>query len=132
MKKNVAIFLVLVVSAVSCKKDSGPYIVSPPPPPVPVRISFVNEIQPIFDLYCISCHDENHPTLNLKSCCAWYELWTTGVNAPYFDTINPLQSLLYKRIDGTISPQMPIGGPNLSQGEMDKILQWIEEGAQNN
>jgi len=132
MKKKIIVFIILAVSVATCKKDSGPYVISPPLPPVPVLISFTNEIQPILDSYCISCHDENHPTLNLKPCCSWYELWTTGVSAPYLDTLNPAQSLLYERIDGTISPQMPIGGPTLTQSEMDKILQWIQEGAKNN
>ena len=132
MKKRIFVFTILATVIVSSKKDSGPYIIEPPPPPVPVLISYSIEIQPILDFYCISCHDENHPTLNLKACCSWYELWTTGTNAPYLDTVNPSQSVLYERITGVISPQMPIGGPTLTQSEMDKILQWIQEGATNN
>lgn len=129
MKRIIASVLLIALSFSSCRKDSGPYI---NPPDVPVPVSFANEIQPIFNSYCISCHDENHPYLNLKSCCSWFELTATGYNAPYLDTINPEQSTLYKRITGIIAPVMPSTGTQLAQTDIDIIKKWMEEGAKNN
>ncbi len=131
--KKVSLFLtIIILSNVSCRKDSGPYIIKPPPPEKPVLISFSNEIQPIFDYYCVSCHNENHPLLNLKPCCSWYELIATGHNAPYIDTINPDESKLLQRITGAILPIMPPTGNALPQDDIDLIKKWIGEGARNN
>ena len=129
MNKKIIASTLISITLFSCEKDSGPYIV---PPDVVPPVSFSAEIQPIFDAYCISCHDENHSYLNLKSCCSWYELSATGYNAPYIDTINPEQSTLYKRITGVIAPVMPSTGTPLSQNDIDIILRWIDEGAKNN
>lgn len=129
MKIKLITVTLISITLFSCEKDSGPYIV---PPTVVPPVSFSTEIQPIFDSYCISCHDENHSYLNLKPCCSWYELSATGYNAPYIDTINPEQSTLYKRIAGVIAPVMPSTGTPLSQNDIDIILRWIDEGAKNN
>lgn len=131
MKKAFLLLAIFTLSIYSCEKDSGPYIVNPPTTAVPVLVSYINEIQPIFNDYCISCHDEFHPSLNLKTCCSWDQLMNTGASSPYVDTITPSNSLLYQRITGTIPPQMPLGTP-LSTSDMELILKWIEEGARNN
>lgn len=129
MKKITGILFLFALSFSSCRKDSGPYI-NPPDNPIPV--SFTNEIQPIFNSYCISCHNETHPYLNLKSCCSWFELMATGYNAPYLDTINPEQSTLYKRITGVVAPVMPPSGNTLAETDINIIKKWMEEGAKNN
>lgn len=128
MKKISAVALLLTFLFSACRKDSGPYI---NPPGVIDSVSYANDIQPIFDSYCISCHDENHTYLNLKSCCSWDELISTGYYAPYIDTINPEQSTLYERITG-VPPVMPPSGNLLSQQDITLITQWMEEGAKNN
>lgn len=129
MNRITGIIFLIALSFSACRKDSGPYI---NPPDIPEPVSFANDIQPIFDSYCISCHNENHPYLNLKLCCSWYELSATGYNAPYLDTINPEQSTLFKRITGTIAPVMPSTGSPLAQTDIDIIKKWMEEGAKNN
>lgn len=133
MKKSILKYIVVVVfihsiAIVSCRKDIGPIVIPPVNPP---PVSFVNDIQPIFDASCVSCHDEFHQYLNLKPCCSYYELLFTGTNAPYVDTINPEQSMIYMRLMGTASPAMPFGNP-LPQNEIDLVLRWIQEGAKNN
>lgn len=131
MKKAFFLLTVFTLSIYSCEKDSGPYIVNPPTVATPVLVSYINEIQPIFNDYCITCHDEFHPSLNLKTCCSWDQLLNSGASAPYVDTITPINSLLHQRITGTVAPQMPFGTP-LSTSDIDLILKWIEEGARNN
>ena len=113
---------------VSCKKDIGPLYVAPSVIP---PVSFRNDVQPIFNSSCISCHNAAHQYLQLDSCCSYYELLFTGANAPYVDTANPSQSLIIKRMTGEIGPTMPLSGA-LPQSEIDLVLRWIEEGAENN
>jgi hypothetical protein len=45
---------------------------------------------------------------------------------------DPDNSLIVKRIEGTIMPQMPLNGVPLAQPEIDRIRQWILEGALDN
>ena len=45
---------------------------------------------------------------------------------------DPDNSLLVKRVEGTIPPQMPLGGSPLTPAEIGRIRQWILEGALNN
>lgn len=132
--KKVALFcstviLVLATSFyTSCTKDTGPIYIAPA---VTTPVSFRNDIQPIFNSSCISCHNATHIYLQLDSCCSYYELFFTGSNAPYIDTLNPAQSLIIKRMTGEIGPTMPLTG-SLPQSQIDLITRWIEEGARNN
>lgn len=121
-------FTCLVLLFSGCRKDSGPVII---PPPVVPPVSFSQDIQPIFDVACISCHNEWHASLNLQDSVSWRELWTTGANAPYVDTLNPLQSILHLRLTGAQLPAMPPSTP-LTQAEIDLIDKWMEEGARDN
>jgi len=41
----------------------------------------------------------------------------------------PDNSYLVQRIDGTVTPRMPLGGAPLSTEEIDAIRQWILDGA---
>ncbi len=135
MKKNYSvIFIILIFFLASCRKDRGPYIVEPAPGATVAQLCFAKEIQPIFDANCITCHDENHPFLNLKAPQSWYELYVTGTHAPYIDTLHPTQSLLYLRIttDSIGAGRMPLGGTPLTLSTTNKILKWIEQGAKNN
>ena len=45
---------------------------------------------------------------------------------------DPDNSLLIKRIEGTVGPQMPLSLPPLSAPEIETIRQWIAEGALDN
>jgi hypothetical protein len=42
---------------------------------------------------------------------------------------DPDNSFLVRRIEGTVAPQMPLGGTPLSQAQIDDIRQWIDDGA---
>ncbi len=112
----------------SCRKDTGPIVIAPA---TTAPVSFRNDIQPLFNSSCISCHNAAHQYLQLDSCCSYYELFFTGTNAPYVDTLVPSQSLIVKRLTGEIGPTMPLTGP-LPQSDIDLVIRWIEEGAKNN
>jgi hypothetical protein len=139
--KNLFALLLMCLSFLffSCEKDSGPVFnipdkVSTVNDSVPSFTSFSKDIQPIFNMNCVVCHNENHPFLNLKACCSWEEILISGSSAPYVDTISPSESYLYIKLAGAGQnpAEMPPGGPYLSKPETDKILKWIEEGAKNN
>ena len=45
---------------------------------------------------------------------------------------DPEASLIIKRLEGSITPQMPADGPALSDNEIATVAQWILEGARKN
>jgi uncharacterized membrane protein len=112
-----------------CAVDEGPFIRPPKEPDLSV-VHFSTDIQTVFNSYCVSCHTDRHPKLNLLVCCSYAELTATGFSAPYIDTVTPTNSLLYKHVNGQ-SYIMPPSG-KIPDEEIDKILKWIEQGAKNN
>jgi mono/diheme cytochrome c family protein len=91
-------------------------------------VSYRRDIQPIFDRNCVNCHG--------GSAGLWldrYERIMAGSNrGAVIMPGNASQSELYRRITGQSQPRMPLGGSTLSQGDIDAIRTWIEEGAPNN
>ena len=114
------------VMLTSCENDVGPLILDSHSGPV----SYSQNIQPIFDINCIGCHDESHQQLNLNACCSYDELWTLGTTAPYVNPDNPAQSRLYRHLTGDLA-LMPPFAP-LSDYEINLVFQWINEGALDN
>lgn len=104
----------------------------------PGQVSFANQVQPLFNTYCVSCHNPGsaptHGNLDLTSYATLMD--TTGPSKPiHAPLIIPNQadsSYLYKRITGVIQPQMPLGGPYLSESQISIIEDWINQGAKNN
>ena len=45
---------------------------------------------------------------------------------------NPDNSIIIGRLEGSITPQMPLGGAPLSASDIQKIRDWITEGALDN
>jgi hypothetical protein len=92
-------------------------------------IFFAQDIQPILTSDCITCHGGSGG-LDLQS---WAGLNAGGASGATVVAGDPDNSLLIKRLEGTIGPQMPLGGlPPLSAPEIETIKQWIQEGAQDN
>jgi hypothetical protein len=88
-----------------------------------IPVNYLDDIQPIFNTSCVSCHDASHSTgLNLMS----YSNVMEGSNNG--DVITPLDhsaSLLWQSIN---SGEMP---PNsdLMSTQIDLIATWIDQGA---
>ena len=116
----------IIVFSTACENDVGPFILNSPTG----QASFSRDIQPIFDVYCIGCHDQFHQQLDLRSCCAHNELWTLGYSATYVDPDNPELSKLYRHLTGDLLPMPPFG--SLPDREIDSVLKWITEGALDN
>jgi hypothetical protein len=97
-----------------------------------VLISFTSEIQPIFNNNCAgsSCHiGGNANGLRLNS----YSLLIQGGNSgPVVIPGDADASIIIGRLEGTITPQMPFGMEPLPEAEIQKIRDWINQGALNN
>lgn len=91
-------------------------------------VSFSLDILPILQQDCILCHG-GAGGLDLES----YEGLITGGNSGLVVIPgNADGSLLPRRLDGTVPPTMPLDAPALTSPEIERIRQWIREGALDN
>ena len=96
-----------------------------------VTISFVRDVQPIFQAGCVAgCHTGGSPQghLSLDSAVAYAELWRSGTGN--IDTLNPTASLLYSSMVSATSPMPPSG--KLDDCKLKLVLKWLQQKAQNN
>lgn len=108
-------------------------------------VSFSSQIQPIFDARCTVCHapgrsaDLQGIPHDLRAGSAYDDL----VNQPSVQrgdlTLvvpgDPDSSLLFLVVSTESPPvgsPMPLGGPSLSENQIELIRQWIVQGAENN
>jgi len=110
---------------------------SPPPtvtiaPTVPPNsaapISFSRDVLPILTSQCGSCHG-GQGGLWLTT---YEQVMFGGTSGAVVVPGQPEQSLLYARITGQITPQMPLDAQPLTQHQIDAIKGWIAEGAPKN
>lgn len=122
MKNLITILLSLCLISGCMKNYVEPVI-------IPQVISFSNDIIPIFSNACLGCHTNGgmYPGLILSSDVAYNQLWTDGVNAPYLDTIDPVSSTLYIKMNTSMPPS-----GTLSNEKISLVLEWINNGAKNN
>ena len=91
----------------------------------PQDVSFKNDIQPIFNSRCVSCHGGTNG-LYLTS---YEDLMQGGINGPAVVPSDPNNSrLIWYVSDG----YMPLGSPPLSPGQIQTIANWVAAGAPNN
>lgn len=90
------------------------------------EIFFSQDIIPIFESSCISsgCHNGT-VSPDLRSAAAYESLQTGG----YLNTEVPDQSELYLWMSETNGPMPPLGANATNNAT---VLQWIEQGANNN
>jgi len=94
--------------------------------------SFADDVQPIFTASCVSCHNstEHAGSYDLTSYSLAMGNGTDSI--PNVIAGNADSSLLYRRITGAATPQMPIGGTPLDAMDEATIRNWINQGAKNN
>ena len=124
--------LMIVMSLINCTKDQGPLIIKPPPVPGDTLMSYERDIQPFFDLHCVRCHNELHPSLDLRSGFSYNEILFDARFAPLVDTLVPENSILIGRLRGIEYSIMPPDGELIREGEIDSISTWMLQGARNN
>jgi hypothetical protein len=127
---SACLLIVLMAAAGACKdnitNDGPPNIVFPDS-----NISYNGLIQPLFNEACTftgGCHGGEDPAaaLSLES----YQRLTdrVGIVVPG----SPDESILQLRIEGGITPRMPLNRPVLTDNQIHGIRRWILEGAINN
>ena len=91
-------------------------------------ISFALDVLPLFVQDCTICHG-GAGGLTLGSHAG---VMTGGNSGAVVIPTDPDNSLIVKRLEGTILPQMPLGGSPLTAAEIGRVRQWILEGALDN
>jgi hypothetical protein len=123
MKRKIfGVVLILIVITVfsSCEKFK---IVLPDVDP-DATWSLQNDIQPIFNNNCTSCHDGS-PAPDLRSGTSFQAL----TDGEHLNTADPGSSTLYTTIEGTVHRART---PDMTDNDRLKILYWITQGAINN
>ena len=108
------------------RPDAGATDAGPPDSGMPV--SFMNDIQPIFDARCGSCHSWGYAnTVNAATSCG-------GAGSVRISPNSLVNSRLYGKVAGApaCGNSMPPGGPPLTQAQLDLLSDWILQGAPNN
>jgi hypothetical protein len=108
--------------------------------PVEAKISFANQVLPIFEAHCIGCHSpggvgEISSSMDLSS---YKELRMGSIAGvalvPFHADHSPIMRYLkdnWKSNDRE-ALKMPPLGPQLSAGDLKIISDWIDQGAKNN
>ena len=95
----------------------------PPPPPPPPGVSFADDILPILTEHCVVCH--NVPDAPVRLNLSTYE----GVRGSEWSAvIKPSDRLT----DSDRHHRMPVAGEPLSDAEIQLLIDWIDEGAEDN
>ncbi|MFQ5814431.1 MAG: c-type cytochrome domain-containing protein [Anaerolineae bacterium] len=91
-------------------------------------VSYRQDIQPIFNRNCVSCHG-GQAGLYLES---YDHVMAGSARGRVVIPDDPQASELVRRIRGLSQPSMPLGGAPLPASDIDAIVTWIAEGAPNN
>ncbi len=95
----------------------------------PVRtepVSFLADVFPILDEYCVDCHGFDEPEAQLEL-TTLSSVLSGGDGGPAVEPGKPDDSLLWEMVSGD---QMPPKGPRPSREERELIRLWIDGGAQ--
>jgi hypothetical protein len=90
---------------------------------------FVNDVQPIFEKSCYSCHGAKLQMGGLRLDSKKLAL-TGGQSGAVIQPGKSAESLLYRRVAGVgDQPRMPMGGKPLDPAQLAAIRAWIDSGA---
>lgn len=131
--RRLSLNLLLILLGFGCSDEGSPL------DPTTVggdTVSFVKDVQPLFDVHCVECHgSEANGGLDLRGPQSYDDL--VDVEASGYDAVRvlpgqPDASVLYVKVstDGQFGDRMPLGGPYLDPEETDLLRQWIAQGAQ--
>lgn len=94
-------------------------------PVAPEEVSFMSDVQPIFNERCIVCHGGTSG-LFLSS---YEEIMRGGANGAIITPGDPASSRLIQFVN---SGYMPYGGPPLAYGQAQTLMNWVATGAPDN
>jgi hypothetical protein len=102
----------------------------------PGGVSFKSDVEPILDKHCRQCHVPGGPGYTASGFdMSSYETFMKGGKFGSFVAPgDPLGSNLIWLVEGKADPtiSMPHGGKKLSDGEIQVLRTWVQEGAKNN
>jgi len=93
-------------------------------------VSFKNDVLPIFEAQCRTCHSEQN-TFGGWDSSSYETVMSSGKDAPVIIPNDTLNSILLQRIMGTSGNKMPPKN-DLDQADIQIILNWIAAGALDN
>ena len=89
-----------------------------------IPVNYLDDIQPIFNTSCVSCHDASHPSgLNLMS---YSDLMDGSNNGDVITPLDHSASVLWQSVN---SGGMPLNSDDLIPHQIDLIAAWIDQGA---
>ncbi len=96
------------------------------------ELSFAARVEPTFDKYCISCHDNSFAEGDWNA-TTYEKILKSGSHAPVIIPGDVENSLLAQMILGNLGPDqlMPPSG-NISENAVRVIIEWIENGSLDN
>ncbi len=92
------------------------------------KVSFANDVQPILQSRCGSCHMGEFVSKDLHM-DSYESLMAGSQNGPVIIAGNANDSLLVQKIS---SGEMPKRGPKLTPAQIQVIIDWVNAGAPNN
>ena len=102
-------------------------------------VSFRNDIYvPIFESRCMPCHSSDGGQIILAPASVAYDNMINGVSkndggVAFINVLQPEESYLYRLVaDDNVEYIMPPGNNDLTPFEIQTILTWISQGAQDN
>lgn len=97
------------------------------------NVSFGRHVDPLFQQRCAfaGCHGGSNPAAGLNLSSPSYSRLINH-QPRLIITGESNNSLLVQRIEGRISPRMPLIGGPLNDNQIRGIKKWIDEGALNN
>ncbi|OQW90706.1 MAG: hypothetical protein BWK79_19030 [Beggiatoa sp. IS2] len=128
MTKKMLIALGLLLSStllISCSSDEEE------------RVSFKQEIYPLLQKYCVSCHIPpegqgfKKSGLSMES---YKKLMDGTQHGPIIIQGESINSSLNRMVEGRVDPsiKMPHGDKQLTKEEIALLKRWVDQGAKNN
>ncbi len=96
--------------------------------PIPDVVSYSNDIQPLWDQDCVSCHKPNFSPPDLTAANSYLELTK---NNKYVIPGNAASSVLHKSLMWDGAMPMPTS-VQWSDSKIALVAKWINDGALNN
>ncbi|MDP4261763.1 MAG: hypothetical protein Q8941_04470 [Bacteroidota bacterium] len=131
LRNKTIVGIILVSSTVlfllpGCYRDKT--VIFDTGPEITRAVTFSNDIIPIFTKSCSlsGCHVTGGHVPDLSAANAYNSLKIGN----YFNTADPVNSVIYLWLTGKKSTQMPPGGLNRDYNAL--VLAWIKQGANNN
>lgn len=112
--KNFAVLFIGTGMLYSCTREK----VTPIDPQCTTTISFSNEVLPIMEANCVSCHQPGNTS--------------GGYDLSSYASIAANANAILGSMKANGYQLMPLGGPALADSTIQKISCWISQGKQDN